>query len=180
MSFWQSPINKPITGLAEDSHVGSFDLIPDGTTALAMIKLFELKPEFNDYPAFFQITWKIIDGEFKNREVRQKIKAFDNDPEKVHTALNMMKRVYDLCEYKPSHANLPTNQDLANMHGKSLGIKIQEWDFNGKQGNFISEVHGIDGFVQEKGIKKTVTHPIESAFSRNKNTASVMDDDIPF
>src|SRR3990167_9544029 len=132
MSFWQSKTGKAITGNEEDSFAGGFKIIPDGTTAPAMIKTF-LVNEADAMNPFYEIQWKLVDGEYKGAQVRQKITCFDSKPEKAERALNMMMRLFKLLGVKPTEG-APTEEDLAPMQGKILGIKIQEWAMDGKNG----------------------------------------------
>ena len=180
MSFWESKTGAPITGDAEVSFAGFFKIIPDGTTARAAIKLFE------SGPIFYQITWKITDGEFKNREVRQKINVFEMNPDKAQRALNMLMRIYKICGHKPTHSEAPTDADLLPMVGFVCGIKIQEWsmlrpDGTMAEGNWVAEVHPADAeFIVETGIKQ-VSRPGDSALTRHSRGNEVkLVDDLPF
>lgn len=177
MSFWDSRTGAPLTGLADDAFAGSFSIIPDGTTSTAMIKSFEQK-EF-DGDKFYQITWKIVSTAFKGQEVRQKIAAFDTKPEKAQRALNMLMMIYKLCAHTPTHSNAPTTDDLKPMCGKVFGIKIQEWALNGKEGNFVSEVHAADAeFKPEVGVKQ---ERVVSVPARNTDAELLnLDEDLPF
>jgi len=192
MSFWTSGTGSAISGDPKKAFLLEFGVIPNGTCALAKIQNFELieKTGFDGKPEkYYQIVWKITDGEFTGREVTQKIKVFDGKPEQIDRALNMMKLVMDLTDYVITNADAPNNNDLLKMVGKTLGIKIREWsmpkqDGSGMaEGNFVSEVHGVTGFQQVTGKKaEVVTHHLESALSRNANmkTGIELVDDIPF
>lgn len=194
MSFWINPLNngKKITGSEDDSFAPSgFTIIPDGTRSLAMIKEFAVK-SFND-DNFYQIVWKIVDGEFKGHEVRQKIAAFDASPQKKARALNMLMRVFMLSNEKPTHNNAPDDADLRPMHGKVHGIVINEWsmtraDGSIQEGNWVSQVHDSSGFEEAIGVRSTkepVRSIVDSAFSRNEPikpnlNGDFLSDDIPF
>lgn len=189
--FWTSPEGKEITGKLEDSIVPNFTVIPEGTMALAVIQSFKVenKEETQYKPAekIIEVSYKITEGDFKNFEVRQKIKPFDGKPEAITRNLNMLKLIMDLCAYKPSHNNEPSNEELGRMCGKILGIKIGEWSVptnEGKiiEGNFVREVHPIVGFKAEKGIKVVHSHMelFDSAMSRNRESNNITKDDIPF
>lgn len=157
--FWLSGTGIMPTGSEQEAFAPSFDVIPDGTTALASIKSFLLFEK--DTVEFYEITWKITSSDFKGREVRQKIKAFDMKPETRQRGLSMLKRIYDLLDFRPLHNGKPTDQDNIKLTGKILGIKINEWqapkrDGSGfMEGNHVSEIHkpGHD-FVTEVGVKK--------------------------
>lgn len=177
MAFWESRTGEALTGNPEDSFNSGFQIIPDGTTAKAMIKIFEPK-EING-EKFYQITWKIVSDKFKNAEVRQKLNVFDTKPERAQRSLNMMMLIYNLFEYKPTHNNAPSIEELKIFSGKMAGIKIQEWEFEGKQGNRVSEVYQLDeNFMPEVGIKlkKVTSTPTRHSSDEILN----LDMDVPF
>jgi hypothetical protein len=192
-NFWVSPTGQEITGSAKDSFLQDFTTIPDGTTALAAIKSCSVveapATQYKEADKFIEVIYNIVSDDYKNREVTQKIKVFNGKPEQIHRNLNMLKRLFMLCNYKPTHNNEPTNQDLSAMVGKILGIKIAEWsmpkqDGGMMEGNFVREINDAKGFECNVGVKMEVTHtasPVESAFSRNPGGFSeVLADDIPF
>lgn len=195
MSFWKSESGAQITGTPEKAFIQDFTTIPEGTRALSSIKKFEVvnkeATQYADAQKFIQITHKLVDGEFRNREVVQKIKCFDGKPEQIERAKNMLMLVMKLCDYRPSHSNEPTTADLSEMVGKVVGIVIGEWsmpksDGSGMmEGNFVREVHKSEGFECETGVKAEVVHTpnshVDSAFSRNSKSGSDdLEMDIPF
>ncbi len=193
--FWESEVGV-VTGSAADAFAKSFTQIPDGTMALARIESF-VNGEY-DGNKFLIITWILTDGDFKGSKVDQKLKVFGDpmakDPAKArHRALNMLKLIYQLYKIKPKHLGDPTDQDLAVFIGKSAGIKIRETEPNdqGRQYNWVAEIHDPNGFKSETGISVVVTHtnvqhnhaPVDSAFSRNNTFAAdhgPLEVDIPF
>lgn len=189
MSFWASDVGK-LTGTAEDAFTPTFSTIPDDTMAIAKIEKFELQTHNGEQ--HYQIEWVLTDGEFKGRHVFHKIHAFDKDSNRRHRFLNMMMLIYNMFHVKPKDSNPPQNQDLRVFIGKHAGIRIQEWEKDGKSGNYVSEVHPADGFksVTGKKMQATSTHShsedkLESAFDRyNKQKAQQpaddLSDDIPF
>lgn len=194
MSFWESDLGK-VTGDASDAFAKSFKIIPDQTMALAKIDTFK-NVENNGFK-YIAIEWLLTDGDFKGNKVTQKLKvyggeSYDKDPERTRLrSLNMFKLLYQLFGLKPKHPNAPTDADLAVFIGKQAGIKIRETEPNdeGKQYNWVAEVHEAKGFVSETGVSVAVTHvnkPAstsgrDDAFARNPAGASApLDDDIPF
>ena len=103
-SFWHSDLGD-LTGTAEAAFIKSFDLIPDGTTALAKIKDFKNDSFGGD--KFYKIEWVLIDGEFKGQHIFQKIKVYDPKPTIRHTALNMMMLIFKMFGISPQSANPP-------------------------------------------------------------------------
>ena len=61
-SFWTSGSGKPLSGKPEDSFVGDFTTIPEGTASEAMIKTFITVEKVNKYKdtteRYLEITWK--------------------------------------------------------------------------------------------------------------------------
>lgn len=186
MSFYRSRTGVPIDGNPQNAFLPEFKTIPDGTTAPAMIKSYVLVEKVNQLDgseeAYYEVTYKIVDGEFKNREVRQKIKPFNGKPEAIDRALNMMELLYKLCDYRPSHDNAPLDADLLPMNGKIVGIKIGVWSVGGKDGNMVREIHKADAsFVTKTGVAPVVKSGApESALNRNKGAQYAPDDGIPF
>jgi hypothetical protein len=190
MSFWTLSTQAPASGAAEASHVANFTVIPDGTQAPAQIKEFVLIESSKDYAKpLYSVIFKIIQGDYKNREVRLKIKCFDDKTTVSDRGINLLKRIYDLCNYQPTHSNAPTEQDLVPMLGKVMGIKIAEFiGTNSKtgeptNGNYVSEVWKADSaFETLTGTKLEVTTShVDTAFSRNAVTGLPSDNsDIPF
>jgi hypothetical protein len=176
-----------ITGDPKNAFLQDFPVIPDGTMAKAILHDIDILEKNNPsygYQKFIQITWKINDGDFFGREVRQKIKVFNGKPEQIDRALNMLKLVMNLCNHRFSHDGEPSVQDLKGMIGKICGVKIKEWSFPKEDGsglftdiNYVSEVHQAQGFNSEVGVKKV---RVESAFSRNAERGEKFDSDIPF
>jgi hypothetical protein len=191
-SFWLSGTGMQITGKPEDAFISDFSIIPDGTVATAMLKKIVTVTKDNQYTAttekYYEATWKILDGEFKNREVTQKIKCFNGKPEQIDRNLNMLKLLMILCEFKPTHSNAPDDLDMMPMIGKQVVIKIREWSMPKNdggiiEGNFVSELHKIGDIEPMVGVKKEViskpTRGVESALTRNPKMID-LNDDLPF
>lgn len=180
MSFWTSELGE-ITGNAKDAFANTFKRIPDNTTALALIESF-VNVEHNGYK-YLQVNWKLTSGDFKGQKVGQKFKVFDQDAKVRHRGLNMLKLLYNLCGISPQSMNPPTDGDLLIFVNKQAGIRIQETEPNaeGKQYNWVSEIHPATGFVSQTGISKEVVHSrdLSSAFSRNTKVEE-LDEDLPF
>jgi len=200
MSFWESELGE-VTGKAEDAFAKSFTQIPDGTMALAKIESF-VTSEYNGNK-YLSLQWLLTDGDFKGAKVEQKLKVFGDpmakDSAKArHRALNMLKLIYQLFNTKPKHSGEPTDPDLAVFVGKAAGIKIRETEPNdqGRQYNWVAEIHDVKGFKSETGTGLPQTAytsvasssysssqgPLDSAFSRQAQlpTDTSLDDDVPF
>jgi hypothetical protein len=193
--FWISELGE-VTGSASDAFARTFTQIPDGTMALARIEAF-VNSEYNGNK-FLLINWILTEGEFKGSKVEQKLKVFGDPSAKDsakarHRALNMLKLIYQLYNVKPKHAGDPTDQDLSVFNSKIAGIKIRETEPNeqGRQYNWVAEIHSAKDFKCETGVSLVVTHNnfmnspqgnLDSAFSRQAQLAlePSLSDDIPF
>lgn len=184
--FWESELGE-VTGKADDAFAKTFKQIPDGTMAMASIDNF-MNAEYNG-STYLSIDWLLVDGDFKGQKVNQKIRVFDEDAKKKHRALNMLKLIYQQFSIKPKHNNPPTDEELSVFRGKLAGIKIGETEpnENGKQYNWVSEVHPSTGFVCKTGTSLVIEHknsvPFESAISRYHHAKKEEEDlelDIPF
>lgn len=191
MSFWNSELGD-VTGSSGDAFVKELPKrVPDQSMALAKIESF-VNEERNG-EKYLLITWELTEGDFKGYKVRQKIKVWgdsrDKDPVKTrHRALNMFKLLYQLFSMSPKHGDAPTDADLSLFAGKIAGLKIRETEPNaeGKQYNWVSEVHDAKGFKCETGTSIVVTHVnksyagVDSALTRNSQISEVKDEDIPW
>lgn len=176
MSFYQTSTGGKLTGSEEASHVNSNTIIPDGTKTFAMIsKAEEINGEYGHY---YQVIWKLMDGEYKGCEVRQKMDCYSKNEKRADRAKNMLVRLFNLTQCRPVHSNPPKTEDLMIMNGKILGIKINEWQIEDKNGNFVSEVHlADDKFEKQEGKKMDyVVKPVQ----RKLNDVNLVDDDLPF
>jgi hypothetical protein len=187
--FWNSGTGKEITGKAQDAFVQDFSILPEGTCADALIKSFNLVDKENKFSGkndrFYEIKWKLVNGDFKGREVSQKIKCFGEKPEQIDRALNMLKLIMQLCDFRPANNNVPQDEDLMPMLNKILSIKVGEWsmpkaDGGFMEGNFVREVHPSGVLAAETGVKAEAVHrPTDSALQRNAKMPE-LDNDLPF
>lgn len=180
-----------ITGSSDDAFVPELTIIPNNTCARAQIskiEVIELTNQYQGAQKFIQVSWKILNGDFKTREVKQKIKCFIGDENQLKRARNMLMLLLNLCQYKIPHDNEPTVFDLLPLTGKVLGIKIREWSMEKQdrsgimEGNFISEIHlADDNFLTETGIKLAPKIPKTSSYGHSDipNIADT-EQDIPF
>lgn len=186
MSFWIGQEGKKITGSEEDSFTSVSRIIPDGTSARASIKkALYIDNASQGVENFYLIIYTLADGDFKGSEVQQKIRCFDAKPEKAARAKNMLLRLFKLTNVVLKHNDMPTDSDMAPMQNKIVGIKIREWQFNGKEGNWVPEVHAnTPEFVSSTGkkLEASTEVPISSyADKTSKNQAVAgLDEDLPF
>lgn len=138
MSFWE-------TSDGSLNATGSFEIsggspIPANTTCLAMptnAKWDEYQGERN-----ISIEWTVVDGEYKNRKVFQKVRVADGDTKKRDRAIRMLAAIDANAGGKlMALGHEPSDMELQQhlMH-KTMYIKVMVWEFDGKSGNWVSAV----------------------------------------
>jgi hypothetical protein len=142
MSFWQTSEGKSATTEATGKFEASasYELIPDGTTALAIIT----KPSIEQYNGdeYINVEWTIAKPEaYKNRKVFQKVRVWDSNPKKADKAKAMLANIDKNAGGKLAKLDKdPTNESLAVLTGKTMLIKILIWSIDDKTGNYIGAV----------------------------------------
>ena len=123
--------------------------IPDNTNAKAIIDDIAWAEWEGDQ--YINARWEIIDGEYKNRKIFQKIKVKDVDPKKREKAIKMLGAIDANCGGALMKANAePDDFDLAtNLVNKPMLIKIKTWEINGKSGNWVCAVAPAKQPVQQ-------------------------------
>jgi hypothetical protein len=142
MSFWQTSEGKSATTEATGKFEASasYELIPDGTTALAIIT----KPSIEQYNGdeYINVEWTVAKPEaYKNRKVFQKVRVWDSNPKKADKAKAMLANIDKNAGGKLAKLDKdPTNESLAVLTGKTMLIKILIWSIDDKTGNYIGAV----------------------------------------
>jgi len=142
MSFWQTSEGKSATTEATGKFEASasYELIPDGTTALAIIT----KPSIEQYNGdeYINVEWTVAKPEaYKNRKIFQKVRVWDSNPKKADKAKAMLANIDKNAGGKLAKLDKdPTNESLAVLTGKTMLIKILIWSIDDKTGNYIGAV----------------------------------------
>lgn len=198
MSVWDSATGAPITGDERSSFANNFPSLPDNTQANAMIMSFT--SEIYEQEMSYQIKWQILDGDFKGCNVKQRIGVYDAKDYKAQVARNMFKRMWILCDLKPTHSRDPDNNDLAVLKHKILSIKIGNGIIEGADRTWVREVwpenhlevctgNTVVSTSKPRQAESTSSGRPESALDRQaKRNASApaddadltIDNDIPF
>lgn len=136
MSFW---------GNQQLSPDGNFEIdggepIPAG----AVLKCIISEAGWSEWQGERKInlTWTVIEGEYKNRRVFQKLDVLSPDANRKNRQLKMLAAI---------DANAggglmrvqgePTDLDLAqNLTQKIMFIKVSVWEMDSKSGNWVSAV----------------------------------------
>lgn len=149
MSFWSTKLGQ-VDGSPSKAFTNMIKIIPDGTQAIARLCEYKMH-EFESGQKIYNATWQLLEGDYKGIRVRQKLSAFDEDENKAYRARNMMKLLNNLGEVEYGHENEPAQADLNKNIGLIAGIIIQQWQMDGKEGNWVSEVHPSEGFETKTG-----------------------------
>ena len=142
MSFWTTSEGKSATTEATGKFEASasYELIPDGTTALAIIT----KPSIEQFQGdeYINVEWTIVKPDaFKNRKIFQKVRVWDNNPKKADKAKSMLANIDKNAGGKLAKLDKdPTNETLQVLTGKTMLIKILIWSIDDKTGNYIGAV----------------------------------------
>jgi len=142
MSFWTTSEGKSATTEATGKFEASasYELIPDGTTALAIIT----KPSIEQYNGdeYINVEWTVAKPEaYKNRKVFQKVRVWDSNPKKADKAKAMLANIDKNAGGKLAKLDKdPTNESLSVLTGKTMLIKILIWSIDDKTGNYIGAV----------------------------------------
>lgn len=157
---------------AEKPSENEFKTIPHNTLCMAVINGVKTKSAYspnpdNPEPDLFEVEWSIIDGEYVNRKIWQKLDIFSSNPKTRATKKWRLKQLLELNSI-PVTAEAPTIFTLLPLQGKILVIKIGVFDKDSKQYNYIQDVFPQDysGYKLHKDFQEVVEEPF--------------DDEIPF
>lgn len=194
-SFWGlSDGKKPEKTTSFET--GGFDLIPDNTTALAIIDEAGWRAGGEYGPDYISVRWTILaPAEFKNRKIFQKIKVNDEKPGTADNAKRMLMAMDTIAGGKLATIDRePEDEELiAALVNRQMVIKLKVWTLykqefkNGKkvdtdeiekQGNYVAAVSEKKGSAP---AKKTAPKPEPVAEGVDPGyDADVEDGDIPF
>jgi hypothetical protein len=118
----------------------AFSVIPAGTY-VAQIEESEIKPTKSGTGQMLNLRWKILDGEYKNRVIFQRVNIVNQNPEAEKIG---QRQLSGIC-----HAvGVMQLQDTAQLHMKPCKIKVKvRVDETGKydDSNDVTNVEGIAG-----------------------------------
>lgn len=172
MSFWTTSEGKSAateaTGKFEASE--NYELIPDGTTAMAIIT----KPSIEKFQGdeYINIEWTVVKPDvYKNRKIFQKVRVWDNNPKKADKAKAMLANIDKNAGGKLAKLDKdPTNETLSVLTGKTMLIKILIWSIDDKTGNYVGAV-SPRSTEEPAPAPKVVAAPVDDVFD---------DSDVPF
>lgn len=141
MSFWNLSDNSALQSDGQ-FEMGGGEPIPANTALKVMIT----EASWDEYQGdrHIKIRWDVIDGEYKNRVVFQKVRVMEPDPKKRDRAIKMLAAIDANAGGKlMALGREPTDMELASsLLNRPMWIKVQVWEMDGKAGNWVSAVSG--------------------------------------
>lgn len=174
MSFWQTSDNQKIDTSGK-FEIGGGEPIPANTALKVMIT----EASWDEYEGerSIKLRWDVIDGEYKNRVIFQKLRVLDADGKKKDKALRMLAAIDANAGGKLlALGREPSDMDLASsLLNKPMWIKVQVWEFNDKKGNWVAAVSG-GGSAKAAPAPAPEPAPAPAAAT----SGGGFDEDIPF
>jgi len=157
------------------SSGGSFAPIPKDTSLLVIAE----ECQWDEYEGerFIKVTWTVLaPSAFKNRKVFQKIKVFEKDSKKSKKARTMLMAIDGFCGgLLKKFGEEPKDQHLMKaILGKQLVIKVDVWEYKGKEGNWVCAVSAKKQVEEVKAVKN------DDPFADSPMNDAPADGDIPF
>lgn len=155
-----------------------FEVIPDGTVAIALIESAEVVCASMYNPEdTVKITWRIQGGEYANRVVFQKIKFMEQDATKRLRQQRILLAI-DANARGQIRADGGVNpQNVTSLQFAVMQIHIKVWEMDGKKGNWISAVSEKGGASQQ--AKPRAQAQVQTQAQHEPQVAQA-DDVIPF
>ena len=179
-NFWET--EEPISTTGEfETGGGNFEPIPAGTQLIAAIKDAVIENTDRDGD-FIKLQWGVLDGEYKNRVVFQKLHVFSDDAKKAEKAKRMLAAIDANCGCALMKARVePTGDSIrAALLAKPMYITVMVWEMEGDKGfmsgNWVNAVAPMR--------KGTTTAPAPATKPKQRAStpppAEEFEDDIPF
>jgi len=184
MSFWQKQDGSAVENTTSfEMGGGDIKPIPNNTALIAAIE--EAKWDSYEGVSYISLKWRVMrPAEYANRVIFQKLHVFD--PKKGDKAKQMLMAIDANCGGKLARLNdAPEDHDLMTaLIGKPMAAKVQVWEINGKEGNWISAVSPAKAQAPQQAPQpQTRQAPPQNAHNQAKSNAYQAqddDDEIPF
>jgi hypothetical protein len=140
MSFFNLSDNSELDTSGSFSSQEEIKPIPAKTKVKAAIE--EVKWDEYEGDEYINITWSVLDGEYKNRKIFQKVRVKDSDAKKRDKAIRMLVAIDSNAKGGlVALGREPMEHELqsALMH-KPMCIMLQVWKIDDKEGNWVSAV----------------------------------------
>lgn len=173
MGFWNLSDGKAVESKSEFELGGGFEVIPDGSRVLAAVE--ECKDDQWEGERFFNLKWRILEGEYKNRIIFQKLKVFSSKEKQRDNAITMLAAIDANAGGKlMASGKEPTDFAIASaLANRPMILLLRVWESEDKQktGNYVAGV-----FSRQQ--TKAAPAPKQSASSNEPPMD--FDSDVPF
>lgn len=173
MGFWNLSDGKAVESKSEFELGGGFEVIPDGSRVLAAVE--ECKDDQWEGERFFNLKWRILEGEYKNRIIFQKLKVFSSKEKQRDNAITMLAAIDANAGGKlMASGKEPTDFAIASaLANRPMILLLRVWESEDKQktGNYVAGV-----FSRQQ--TKAASVPKQSAPSNEPPMD--FDSDVPF
>lgn len=153
MSFWNLSDNETInTEDAGTFELGGSEPIPANTQLKACIDDLAWEDYEGDF--YINVTWSVLDGEYTNRKVFQKIRVRDDDPKKRDKALRMLAAIDANAGGKLMASGQEPDDNALQMAlvNKPMAIKVGVWEMNDRKGNWVQKVAPLASLVESSDV----------------------------
>lgn len=173
MGFWNLSDGKAVESKSEFELGGGFEVIPDGSRVLAAVE--ECKDDQWEGERFFNLKWRILDGEYKNRIIFQKLKVFSSKEKQRDNAITMLAAIDANAGGKlMASGKEPTDFAIASaLANRPMILLLRVWESEDKQktGNYVAGVFGR---------QQTKASPAPKQSAPSNEPPMDFDSDVPF
>ena len=173
MGFWNLSDGKAVESKSEFELGGGFEVIPDGSRVLAAVE--ECKDDQWEGERFFNLKWRILEGEYKNRIIFQKLKVFSSKEKQRDNAITMLAAIDANAGGKlMASGKEPTDFAIASaLANRPMILLLRVWESEDKQktGNYVAGVFGR---------QQTKASPAPKQSAPSNEPPMDFDSDVPF
>nr|DAK93242.1 MAG TPA: single-stranded DNA-binding protein [Caudoviricetes sp.] len=173
MGFWNLSDGKAVESKSEFELGGGFEVIPDGSRVLAAVE--ECKDDQWEGERFFNLKWRILDGEYKNRIIFQKLKVFSSKEKQRDNAITMLAAIDANAGGKlMASGKEPTDFAIASaLANRPMILLLRVWESEDKQktGNYVAGVFSR---------QQTKAAPAPKQSAQSNEPPMDFSDDVPF
>lgn len=173
MGFWNLSDGKAVESKSEFELGGGFEVIPDGSRVLAAVE--ECKDDQWEGERFFNLKWRILEGEYKNRIIFQKLKVFSSKEKQRDNAITMLAAIDANAGGKlMASGKEPTDFAIASaLANRPMILLLRVWESEDKQktGNYVAGVFSR---------QQTKAAPAPKKSSPSNEPPMDFDSDVPF
>lgn len=173
MGFWNLSDGKAVESKSEFELGGGFEVIPDGSRVLAAVE--ECKDDQWEGERFFNLKWRILEGEYKNRIIFQKLKVFSSKEKQRDNAITMLAAIDANAGGKlMASGKEPTDFAIASaLANRPMILLLRVWESEDKQktGNYVAGVFSR---------QQTKASPTPKQSAPSNEPPMDFDSDVPF